>query len=105
MADKANLDIAGLEKRMTALEDIFQTTYDYLSRIEVELQALETWVEASINATRMKRDVLLRAMVRHRGLEPKQWTTTHLIKALLEDEYGTKLCDRRRNARRPVPQR
>ncbi len=91
MADKTNLDVVKLEKRMCELERIFLALNDILSYMEASLRALEKWVDTSMKANDAKMNVMLRAVVRHRGLAPKQRTTKHLIKALVADEYGVKL--------------
>jgi hypothetical protein len=103
MKTKANLDLAKLEERMTGLERVFKSSNDLLVATQREIGALNRLLIAAVKQQDAVITVLLRAMTRHLGSLPKDESMLTLVKALLEDEYGTKICDRKRTARRPVP--
>ena len=106
MTGKSDTDLVSLEDRMAKLEGIFQSAHAYIIGAEASLQALSKLVKVSNKVTEREIDILLRTVVRLLGLEPKHWTKKHLIKALLEDEYGVKLSFRKKEiAGGPTPQR
>jgi hypothetical protein len=101
MTEKVNLDMAKLEKRMTKLERTFLSLNELVFYTEASLRALEKAVAAAIKTTHAEMDILLHAMPRERGVVPRHPTTKHLIKALMEDEYGVKLNFRKQTTRQP----
>jgi hypothetical protein len=105
MPDQANLDLVELEKRIIQLEHMLRIFDAYIASAEASYLALKNLVLASNNVTDSEITILLRAIVRLRGLAPIHPTKKHLIKALLEDEYGVKLHFRKKTAQEPVPPR
>ena len=91
MAGKTNLDVVTLEKKVDEVKQTLQHLEQYIVRAEESVCVLEKLVEASNQATDREVNILLRAVVRLRGLAPKRWTNQHLIRALLEDKYDVNL--------------
>ena len=91
MADRTKTDTAELEKWMSEIDRMFLALGEVLTATDATLKALAKWAETATKRTDMEIEVLLRAIVRHRGLTPQQWTKKHLIRVLLAEEYGVKL--------------
>jgi hypothetical protein len=92
--------IARLERTFLALNEILLATEEQLDALDKCLRAVDKAHDGEIN-------IVLRTVVRLRGLRPEGGTNKHLIKVLLEDEYGVKLNfkDGGNAAGGPTPQR
>jgi hypothetical protein len=97
-----NIDLVELEKRITQFEHVVRAFDAYIVSMEASYSALKSLLQISNDATDLEIIILLRAIVRLRGLTPKDRTKKHLIKAILEDEYATKLDSPTKSVGGPV---
>jgi hypothetical protein len=103
MEDKINLDHANFEKRISKLEHSLHELRPHMDSAIEAIRAVQRGAEALQKTTDGEFNILLRTIVRLRGLTPKHLNTKHLIMALLEDECGVKLPFPKKASVKSVP--
>jgi hypothetical protein len=103
MEDKISLNYANFEKRISKLEHALPKLRPSMDSALEAMRAVQRLIEASQKTTDGEFNILLRAIVRLRGLTPKHLNTKHLIMALLTDECGVKLPFPKKASVKSVP--